>query len=159
MLEGKKGVSPLVATFLLILFSIALGAVVMTWGRSYVEGAAAVAEQKTESVSCDFDASVGIRKVSGESRVCYSNGAIQFLIENTGIVDVRGITVQVIGRDIYKMDLSDVNLRRADVKAASINYPSSVGTPAQIQITPNYYANNQLVCPKNVLIVENIKQC
>ncbi len=38
---NKKAVSPLIATFLLLVFSIALGSVVMSWGKGYVEQAAA----------------------------------------------------------------------------------------------------------------------
>ena len=34
---GKQAISPLVATILLLAFSIAIGAVVMSWGESYVE--------------------------------------------------------------------------------------------------------------------------
>ena len=33
IIKNKKGVSPLIATILLIAFAVALGAVVMSWGR------------------------------------------------------------------------------------------------------------------------------
>ena len=38
---GKKGISPLVATVLLITFAIVLGAIVLNYGQSFVKEAAA----------------------------------------------------------------------------------------------------------------------
>ena len=34
---GKRGLSPLIATVLLVAFSIALGSVIMSWGKNLVE--------------------------------------------------------------------------------------------------------------------------
>ncbi len=34
---NKRGISPLVATLLLVAFSLLIGAITMTWGKSYVE--------------------------------------------------------------------------------------------------------------------------
>ena len=34
---NKKGISPLVATLLLVAFALVIGAVTMTWGRNYIE--------------------------------------------------------------------------------------------------------------------------
>jgi len=38
MLSGRRGISPLIATVLLIAFAVALGAVVMNFGRTLVGG-------------------------------------------------------------------------------------------------------------------------
>lgn len=35
---NKKGLSPLVATFLLVVFALIIGTITMSWGKSYVEG-------------------------------------------------------------------------------------------------------------------------
>ena len=43
---NKKGLSPLASTVLLLVISIIIGIIVMSWGRSYVEKATANAEQK-----------------------------------------------------------------------------------------------------------------
>ena len=53
---NKKAVSPLIATVLLIAFAVALGAVVMNWGRSYVETTAKYAEEKSDiQILCSRD--------------------------------------------------------------------------------------------------------
>jgi|GEM_PF-5838429 len=40
MLNNKKAVSPLVATIILVLFSLLLGTVTMNLGKTYIEGIA-----------------------------------------------------------------------------------------------------------------------
>jgi flagellin-like protein len=47
---NKKGLSPLIATLLLVIFAIALGSIVMSWGKEYVEQATAVQEVTVESI-------------------------------------------------------------------------------------------------------------
>ena len=37
-ITNKKGISPLIATVLLIGFTVALAAVLMTWGLDYIRG-------------------------------------------------------------------------------------------------------------------------
>jgi flagellin-like protein len=38
MMKGKKAISPLVATVLLIVFSLILGTITMNLGKAYIEG-------------------------------------------------------------------------------------------------------------------------
>ena len=37
---NKKGISPLVATGLLVVFALLIGTITMSWGKNYVEGIA-----------------------------------------------------------------------------------------------------------------------
>ena len=50
MMNNKKAVSPLIATVLLIAFAVALGAIVMNWGRAYVEDTQSYARESSESM-------------------------------------------------------------------------------------------------------------
>ncbi len=58
MIRGKRGISPLLATVLLIGFTVALVGLLILWGRSYVEERAekegALAEAKTECLNIKF---------------------------------------------------------------------------------------------------------
>jgi len=50
---NRKGVSPLIATVLLIAFAVALGAIVMNWGRTYIDDTQDTARQGSEGlVTC-----------------------------------------------------------------------------------------------------------
>ena len=44
---NKRAISPLIATILLVLFALVLGAITMNWGKSYVE---AVEEEKPTTI-------------------------------------------------------------------------------------------------------------
>src|SRR3989344_5413410 len=76
--SSKKGVSPLIATILLIAFAVALGTVIMNWGLSL------------GSSSDDPCAKVALelKKMVDNGEVRYANrgaeGYLNFVIENTG---------------------------------------------------------------------------
>src|SRR3989344_5283518 len=76
--SSKKGVSPLIATILLIAFAVALGTVIMNWGLSL------------GSSSDDPCAKVALelKKMVDNGEVCYGNrgaeGYLNFVIDNTG---------------------------------------------------------------------------
>lgn len=42
---NKKGLSPLAATFLLVVFALIIGTITMSWGKNYVEGISEVSEE------------------------------------------------------------------------------------------------------------------
>ncbi len=160
MLEDKKGISPLLSTILLIVLSIAIGAAVMSWGRAYVEEAAGAVQERTEvQVSCQFDALAGVRKIGNEPSICFQDGTLKFLLENGGTVEINGISVSIIGNEISKTDVA-VKLGPTDVENIAVAYPAaSVGAIKQVQVTPKFFVGENQVCPKNVLILENIKSC
>lgn len=94
----KKGVSPLIATVLLIAFAVSLGAVVMNWGRGYVESTTEQVEtQAAEKISCSMDTSLGIVQVGNKQKLCIdddgSNYFLKFTLVNTGSVPLEGIQV------------------------------------------------------------------
>ena len=73
----KRGVSPLIATVLLIAFAVALGAVVMNWGRGYVEDTADDAREKSDrELVCASEIDLAAVDVDSVTQICYSeNGA------------------------------------------------------------------------------------
>lgn len=97
----KKGVSPLIATVLLIAFAVSLGAVVMNWGRGYVESTMEQAEvQSSEKISCSMDTSMGIVQVGDKARLCIDRDVgegvkytLNFTLINTGTVDLQGVQI------------------------------------------------------------------
>lgn len=103
MKGNKKGVSPLIATVLLIAFSVALGAVVMNWGTSYVRDTSEASEANSDDkVMCSTAVDVEFTEVSGVKRVFYSNSSdtnitLKIGVRNTGNQDIDGFYVSMIG--------------------------------------------------------------
>ncbi len=62
---NKKGISPLIATVLLIGFTVALAGVVITWGGGFIKNITSSTEERTEStLACAGDLNFEITKVN-----------------------------------------------------------------------------------------------
>ena len=99
--NSKRGVSPLIATVLLIAFAVALGSVVMNWGLNLNLGQSQDKCKNTEIKTRDI----------GSFEACYGgfaqNGYINFIIDNTGSSDISGIAIWVVGdkgTSLFDMD-------------------------------------------------------
>jgi len=88
---NKRAVSPLIATVLLIAFAVALGAIVMNWGRGYVEDTQDFARESSEG-----------------QLTCSSDVQMDFTILDVNVTDDDELTVTVRsdgGTDIYDLAL------------------------------------------------------
>jgi len=103
----KKGVSPLIATVLLIAFAVALGAVIMNWGRSFVQ-------ERTDDIDtttiietgCAQEVRLKVSVVGGTPQVCFGGGGtsghIQFTLDNFGRREIKRVNLVVGGKlDVY----------------------------------------------------------
>lgn len=100
--QGRKGVSPLIATVLLIAFAVALGAVIMNWGRGFVQDRTADVEKTTKiETGCALDVDFEISERKGTPQICYagggSQGYVEFTLENTGKRDIKKIAIVIEG--------------------------------------------------------------
>lgn len=159
ILNSKKGVSPLIATILLIAFAVALGSVVMNWGLSLNLG---------ESADKCRDVEIKIRNV-GISEVCYGgsgpNGYVNFIIDNAGTIDVNGLAVWIVGEKGTRLfDLENIQIKKGslyDKKDKDVNYDFiTYGDIKQVQFIPKIKAGQTTeICPKNSVKVEKIGIC
>ena len=81
MISSKKGMSPLVATVLLIAFAVALGAMIMNLSGPTPED--------NISKLCE-DVSISTRRP-----VCYEDDSLIFVIENDGLVKVDSLQLLI----------------------------------------------------------------
>jgi len=82
---NKKGISPLIATVLLIGFTVALAAVIMTWGGGFVRDMTRSTEQSTQSALKCTQLDFKIQKAS----------CTGLTIENKGSVDIKSFVFRV----------------------------------------------------------------
>ncbi len=111
--KSKKGVSPLIATVLLIAFAVALGAVVMNWGRSYVEATAEDVEKSANhQTDCSTKVSLKFSEDAGIPIIEYNetDGKLIFVMTNTGNVQLEDARVSIYGAnyDIETFDLLSI---------------------------------------------------
>ncbi len=157
IIKNKKGVSPLIATILLIAFAVALGAVVMSWGKSVDFSVEGQASEKCAGVG------LSVEKINDIPQVFYggteNNGFIKFTIENNGNEDIEGIIVWVIG----EKNTNTIELEQSSIK---VGYPlikeikhdfSKYGEIKKLKFIPKIKVEDSVItCAKNSLEEEKI---
>lgn len=159
VLKSKKGVSPLIATILLIAFAVALGSVVMNWGLSLELGKS---PDKCRNVE------IKIRNID-IAEVCFGgfgqNGYINFIIDNTGDTEISGLAIWILGdKGTRLFDLDNILIKEGslyDKKDKEVTYDFTVfGNIKQVQFIPKIKSEQAAdICPKNAIKVEKIGIC
>lgn len=145
MLRGsKRGVSPLIATVLLIAFAVALGAVVMSWGTTYVqETAASVRDKSDRAVQCSQDVSLKVHKISSTEQLCYGGsehaGFVAFTLFNDGRKDIKQVHVNVFGKKNIQSNnsLNGTSMAVGQAMKYNLTYSyTTYGAVDQVQFVP-----------------------
>ena len=157
--KSKKGVSPLIATILLIAFAVALGSVVMNWGLTLNLGKS---DDKCRNVE------IKLRDIDS-AEACYggfgSNGDINFIIDNTGSADISGLAIWVVGdKETRLFDIDGILVKKGsiyDKKDKEVTYDfTKFGNINQIQFIPKIRPEQSTeICPKNAIKAEKIGIC
>ena len=154
----KKGVSPLIATILLIAFAVALGSVVMNWGLNLNIGKSSDRCRNIEIKTRNIDA----------AEVCFGgvgqNGYINFIIDNIGPVDINGLDIYIIGNKKEKFfNLDNILIGRGalyEKKDREITYDfSSYGDIKQVKFIPKIKLEKIEVCLNRAVDANDIKPC
>jgi len=157
--KSKKGVSPLIATVLLIAFAVALSSVVMNWGLNLNLGKSS---DKCRSVE------IKIRNID-VAEACFggfgTNGYINFIIDNIGGTDINGLSIWIIGdKGTRLFDLDNILIKKDilyDKKDKDVTYDfTTFGNIKQIQFIPKVKSEQTMeICPKNSVKAEKIGIC
>ncbi len=156
----KRGVSPLIATVLLIAFAVALGAVVMNWGRSYVEDTAESVRQKSDrDVQCSQDVKLKFQTINNIPQICYGGGGesgyVRFIIANDGAVKVDAVTATIIGTSsiIINSSMNGTALPVSSILRKNISYDYTTNGDIQlVKIIPHVTIGGiNTSCPGNAL--------
>ena len=122
MLRNKKGVSPIIATVLLIAFAVALGALVMNWGRTYIEDTQTKVSLKTEETgTCQFD--VNIKSVNIGQKPCFDSDltdhSFYAIIEN-GNYELSGYKVTIFANNQIIEDDETIPIKKVESKIIKV---------------------------------------
>ncbi|PIN75211.1 hypothetical protein COV17_04080 [Candidatus Woesearchaeota archaeon CG10_big_fil_rev_8_21_14_0_10_36_11] len=152
--KDKEGITPLMATLLLISFAVALGVVIMNFGRAQVESEA----------QCPIDVGLKLAIVAGKEEVCYNTAKkdFSFTIENGVNIKVEGLIVNIIGtQKAETFELNDAKIPKAGTYIGHVKYDSkSAGTIRQVKISPKVVMyDEEQICVEKALILENIRGC
>ena len=157
---NKRGMSPLFATVLLIAFSIALGAVVMSWGESYIEEKAEFV-QGTQEVFRGCDAVFfNIMTVRAMPQICQKDNVIEVFFDNGPDIALANIQAKVVGDDVSVAEaILQSQLTRSGSMKSTFAF-SPVGTIREVKFTPIIWKGKDIVyCPQKAIRVEGVNKC
>jgi hypothetical protein len=145
--SNKKGITPLMITFLLISFAVALGVVVMNLGRAQVEDVA----------ECPINIDLQFANIGGKDDICFDGGTIKFTVENGVNTAVSGLIVNVIGAEKAETYRLPANIAKAGTYLGKVSFS---GTIRQVKITPKVVLfDEEQICTEKALIIENVPDC
>ncbi|PIN74486.1 hypothetical protein COV18_07580 [Candidatus Woesearchaeota archaeon CG10_big_fil_rev_8_21_14_0_10_37_12] len=161
MFNSRKGITPLVATILLVAFSVGLGALVMSWGEEYVRENAEFAQGAAEVKSECLAASISLINIAGQSQACISDKGLELWIDN-GPKEVYQIQARIAGRtgvDVIDNILQEPLLAINAVKAL-VHYNQEIGDILQVKLTPMILKQEGFaLCPEAAINIEQIGAC
>ena len=150
----KRGIAPLVATLLLISFAIALGVVIMNFGRAQVELEA----------QCPINVGLKLAVIGGNEDICYDQAKkeIKFTIENGVNIKVEGLLVNIIGTEkADTIELNDAKITKGGAYIGRAKYDKTIsGEVRQIKISPKVLLyDEEQICTEKALMLEKITNC
>ena len=158
---NKRAISPLFATILLIAFSVGLGAVVMSYGETYVEENSEFVTGVPEVSPAVCDAvNMQLISVAGVDQVCVREGMIELAVDNGPDISIDGIQARVVGNAGVSMspNILTESLGPADSLKTIFQF-DDVGTPLQIRLTPLLRNGQVTYCADQAVVVENLVPC
>ncbi len=159
---ARKGITPLVATILLVAFSVGLGALVMSWGEDYIEAKAEFVQGTAEGKSgCDA-AKLELIQIGGQPQACIGKDGIQLWIDNGPNVELYNIHARIAGQHSVEVNeeiLLQPLLKSNAVKAV-IPFTPNVGPILQLKLTPKLWTGKEVaVCAQSAITIEKIPFC
>tara|TARA_Y100000310_G_C20704099_1_gene833139 strand:+ start:619 stop:1104 length:486 start_codon:yes stop_codon:yes gene_type:complete len=155
---GKKGVSPLIATIILVVFAVTLASVVINWGFNI--------ELDSEPSNCK---SVRFTmRSTGSSDVCLTSnkgkGYLNFIIDNTGTTEITGFDIWMIGNSGTKLSsLDNLKIEPSTLlfyKENTTEYDNvKYGSIKQVHLIPKIGSSTATVCPKKVVKAKTPSLC
>ena len=151
---GKEGVTPLMVTMLLLSLAVAVGVVVMNFGRAQVE----------ENAQCAINIGVHFSSISGQEQFCYdaAQKSLRFTVENGVNIKVEGLIVNIIGSEKAEtLELNEAKMMKAGTYVGKVAFDTAAGGQIkQIKITPKVVLYDvEQICGEQALVVESVKNC
>jgi hypothetical protein len=154
IMKSKKGIAPLIATFLLVGLAIGLGILVMNFGRAQIEIAA----------QCAVDLGLQVVNLNDKPQACFDRVQQQifFIVENGQQLPVEKLKLRVIGEsDVLSQDIPDSRIDRLGTMLKNIPYNlGKFGEVRQIRLIPEIQLYDEIItCTEQALSFENVRDC
>ncbi|QQG38925.1 MAG: hypothetical protein HYS32_00460 [Candidatus Woesearchaeota archaeon] len=138
--RGKKGISPLVATVLLIGFTIALGVVIWAWLSGFAEERAGkVGEIAEAELTCGTSSSFKVEQA------CVAGKNIKLTIENKANNELKGFVMRIQAENEDNADVVEVDQKIGALEVGIIDIQTdTVEGPETVIIVPKIGVGNKV---------------
>lgn len=161
LFQSRKGLTPLVATILLVMFSVGLGALVMSWGEEYIEEKAEFVQGTAEVRSgCDL-AKIDVIRISGTAQACVSARGLELWIDNGPDIELYNIQARIVGNDVQVVeDILSQPLLKANAARTIVPLQPGIQPVRQVKLTPKIWTgNNVAICAQGATTLERLPSC
>lgn len=162
MFNGRRGITPLVATILLVAFSVGLGALVMSWGEDYISAKAEFVQGTAEVKSGCDSAQISIIKIAGQDQACIGPNGLQLWIDNGPNTDLYNIHARIAGENgvDVKEEILTGPLLKANAAKATVLFNNAISPILQVKLTPKIWTGkNVAICSQTAITLERLAQC
>jgi len=147
---GRKGISPLIATVLLIAFAVSIGTMIMNWGKDAV------------AVGDCSETKLEVQIINDKPLFCYDtlNNKVNVMIKNVGSTDVDRLKMRVITPDFGNedLDVGDSAIKAGAIKTKNIDYTRS--GKFRVEIIPIItVGGKERICSEKYVFVDDIGAC
>ena len=138
---SKKGVSPLIATVLLVGFTVSLVALVIVWARGFITEKAQkediLAQARIKCQSLTFDVTY----------LAQGGSSLTARVKNTGAQNSDGFIFRIKGADeVQPLETTDI-IKRADSREIQTEIGGDVGIVSSVDIIPRIRAGKGTYVP------------
>ena len=153
-MSSKKGVTPLLATLMLVVLAIGLGVIVMNFGRAQIEIAA----------QCAVDIGMNVVSLNEKPQLCIDRAKSQlfFIVENGRQLPIESLKLRVIGeKDVLNGDVPESQVDRLGTVLKYVPYDFvRFGEVRQVRLTPEITLYDQkIVCTEQSVSFETVRDC
>jgi len=150
MRSNRRGISPLIATVLLIAFAVSIGTMIMSWGKD-VASVGDCSETKLE-----------VQVIGGKPLFCYDtlNNKINVMVKNVGSTNVDKLKMRVVAPDFSSedRDLDDSSIKSGDIMTKNIDYTRS--GKFRVELLPIIMVGGkETVCSEKNVYIDDIGSC
>lgn len=141
VIDNKRGVSPLIATVLLVMIVVSIGAAVMMVIRGISEEQLDKIEVSAKEIQCGTEVKPQILSVGQNYKYCLNatEGILQIMIENDGKIKIEDWRVTIIGNtSVYDNEsvFGGVDVGEIVTYTFSLKSSDTIGTYQKIRLLP-----------------------
>ncbi len=131
--SSKRGMSPLIATVLLIAFAVAMGAMIMNWSAG-IEGEGETTQNHCSDIS-----------ITTDQGACFKDNTISFNVLNDGNEKIDGVLLSSITEgSLIDIQVKDTSLIKGENIDKNIPYLYTGGS-VELEFVPLVVADGEII--------------